>query len=79
MFAGKIFAVIFIWGNLFCGLLKITQKLQKLEPERICTWPHFESEVLSVEHGNDLLVYKANRCLNCVADEFLERVKVSCL
>ena len=37
---------------------------QKLEPEKICTWPQFESEVLSVELGNDLLVKKANRCLN---------------
>ena len=39
---------------------------------------HFKSEVSSVEHGNDLLVYKANRCLNCDADEFLELGK-SCM
>jgi len=43
---------------------------------RICIWPHFKSEVSSVEHRNDLLVYKANRCLNCDADEFLEWVKL---
>ena len=42
-------------------------------------WPHFKSEVSSVEHGNDLLVYKTNRCLNCDADEFLEWVKAVCL
>ena len=34
---------------------------------------------LSVEHGNDVLVYKANRCLNCDADEFLEWAKATCL